>query len=493
MLTIRFAANPIEELGTAYYYVLRFNLTTFSTLLKLFKDDLRTTLANADDVDSIDLAGKVGHVMARVLPSLRVYSSWLLVHSHYVAMLAHEKFLIHPIDLFWDMYATTLDEVTAAFPIWDLEDVPEVTYMLDEDVQTLGMLPLVDDEHKTAKVWTVKATGSPKPKFSELGVERVSLEDENLARIKDFLVDGLYLANDNEEAPIGLKGTRIYHGEPPEDPAPFVPTAKGAHRKTGSVNSQSTGPKKPLSYAAAATLKGVASGAPPSRGTAPRAPRQPIRRDASQLEDMNRMVNQLVGDEDDGDDPVTPPQQYTVTPAIANQNGNAYGGTRTNAQDVAKMPPPTSFGFQAQVPTNATTASSATPNSRMPKQGSSPWMGSPFGISPNFPSDIPQGTITPQPVRQGHSRVGSATSTRSRTSQGDSPMFSSVEAPTQQQRRAPGAGPLVNGYSFNTPVASPLLFGASNTMWSNARGGFGGKLRRSFGETTGSPPNGQGG
>ncbi|GAB7360021.1 hypothetical protein MBLNU230_g7545t1 [Neophaeotheca triangularis] len=488
-----FQVNPTEGLTKAFFYSLRLNITTFGALLQLFKDDLRPTLDKVDDASSLELTDKVGAVMARVLPSLRVYSSWLLKNNHFIVSLAAEQFVATQIESFWVTYAKTLDAVTAEFPIWDLEDSPEVTYMLDEDVQSLGMLPLEQD--KTTNVWTDTATGALKPKFSELGAQRVSMEEENLARIKDMLVAGLYLANDDEEAPIGLKGTRIYHGEPPEDPLPFVPTTKSAGGPgTDFADGKQSEPQKALSYAAAATRKTAPSA--PVRNDTANAPRQPVRRETSRFDDMNRMVNQLVGDEDDGDDPVTPPQQYTLTPAIANTNGNTYGGHHAKAQDAAKMPPPqpTNYGYQGKRSSTAAAAPSGTPNNRIPKQTSSPWMGSPFSVSSNIPSDVPQGTRTPQTARDGHSRIGSATSIRSRNSQGESPIYSSMDLPHPQQRRAPGAGPLVNGYSFNTPAASPLLFGASNTMWSNGSGGgFGGNLRRSFGEATGSPPNGQGG
>lgn len=162
-----------------------------------------------DDVaDGEDLAKRIKPVTVRILPGLRLCSSWLLKSVHILKGLSVDDFLQDDITQLWHTYAGTLALMTTVFPIWDLEEVPEVTYMLEEDADTIGFQPLVDD--KTKKIWHTKGTESMKARFCDRGIERVSGDSEMLARVKELLVDGLMLATEDKVCHV----TPDEHGTP---------------------------------------------------------------------------------------------------------------------------------------------------------------------------------------------------------------------------------------------------------------------------------------
>ncbi len=434
--------NPIEQNQNAFLHFFRFNVKTFTTLLRVFYDDLRTVDLNHmqdvgdDDTEGAHLVTRLTGTARRILPALRLYSCWLLPMTHLMDGLSADDTLKDSIDQFWPIYAKAVDLVATVFPIWDFDDLPELTYMLEEDAETRGFKPLMGE--KTNMIWYDNVTGAEKPRFSSLGVQRVSVDGEMLARVRGFLVDGLNLANDDNLAPIKLTQSRILHRDAQDvEPMPVKPKMAAATTAapTGEISSRQV-PAKPLSYAAAAAN---ASAKPPANGTA-KDQGVPPNSGVSRHAQLSRMVDDLV-DDDESNNPVTPPQQYHSTPAVVTDM--SYSALPGSTGGFAQM---SSYAYPLQKPIGSgpgletsppvirtpKDAVSSKPNDRLHSVANI-WNDSPVPHSSPFPSGLPTGTLgSPAHFNsRGHSRVNSASSIRSRTSQtvnlGIADSWSSIE------------------------------------------------------------------
>lgn len=475
-------AKPGPQTQTTFLLFLRFNVKTFTTLLRVYYGDLQAIdLTTTSEDDELDLATRVTAVSRSILPALRLYSSWLLTMTPMLAGLTADDLLGEAIDQFWPIYAKVIDLVAAIFPIWDLEDLDEITYMLEEDADTIEFKPL--QHARTKKIWNYKTTGQAKPRFSDHGVERASADLEMLARVREFLTDGLFLANDDDSAPIKLRGTRILHrdAEEPEVLPPIVKPAVPAPKADGGPAMKPAAKAKPLSYAAAAATKGKK----PERNAMPNSVSSTSSN--SRHAQLSRMVDDLV-DDDDSNNPVTPPQQPASNPAVVTRADVSYSALPGNAQNFAQMP---NYAHQPnQKPIGSGPGVEYTPPAlRTPKNGiastsgdrmqsvSSLWNDTPASTSSNFPPGLPTGTLgSPANMySRGHSRVNSASSIRSRTSQnlsanvnmntGIADSWSSIES-APRAAVPNGLAPPFGAEPSN--VASPLLFGAGESVWSTS-------------------------
>jgi hypothetical protein len=400
--------------------------------------------------------------------------------THLLEGLSGDDFLNEAIDQFWPIYAKVVDIVAAIFPIWDLEDLDEITYMLEEDADVLEFKPLVHD--RTKKTWCYKTTGEAKRRYFDRGVERASPDEELLARVRELLTDGLFLANDDDTAPIKLRGTRILHRDAQEPE--ILPATVQAAAPAANVNTEdSTKPAtkaKPITYAAAAAAKDP--GKKSSRKAMPYGPATSSSRHAQ----LSRMVDDLVED-DDGDNPVTPPQQHASNPAVVTRGDVSYSALPGSAQEFARMP---NYAYQPKQKAIGSGPGivSTPPVTRTPQHAaarnslqsmSSLWNDIPAqssSTSSNFPAGLPTGTLgSPAHMHsRGHSRVNSASSIRSRASQnlnmGIADSWSSLEsAPRNNMSNGLTAPTLGTAFAGEqSSVASPLLFGAGGGVWSTS-------------------------
>ncbi|RMZ08473.1 hypothetical protein D0864_01729 [Hortaea werneckii] len=512
-----FKMNPTGEWQNAFFWFLRLNLRTFTTLLETLHDELSTSQDPEDQIN--DPADTLTPALRRVLPSLRLYSAWLLSNAHIIAGLANDDMLKRWIDGFWKAYARAVGIIADedVLGIWTLEDY-RVSYMLEEDADSIGFKPLQNEWTKLWRNWYQKDNVIPKPRFWDAHVSRMPLDEEMLARLMGLLDDGLFLAHDAPEAPISLLGTKIYHGNAPEE---HVQAFEKAQQE---LKGRPWPKPKPLSYAAAAAkarAQKAQQAAQPSEqpnGTAAGSSR-------SRQAQLSRMVDELV-DEDEVNNPVTPPQQHATHPAVVS-NGDVYAngakdtnGLFHNVDEMADIPsyqpkqpsttvPPASSTTMRTPPTLRTPKDSLAANSLERMQSvSTIWNNLPanqISSSPGFPSGLPVGTLTSPAqhlIRHSqHSRGNSASSIHSKASQtnpnhapvsvvgGDpwaanlSPNAAAVPPPGQAPPPMPTDG--YARFSQSAGMASPLLFGAGNNMWSTT------SHNSSFRNVT--PPNGQGG
>jgi hypothetical protein len=190
-----------------YFYYLRLNVKTFFVLLQVLQPELER-LSEADDVTkhgdrSAQLSDKITAVARRTLPGLRLYSTWFSRYWQVLNANIADTLTTVDVQELWKAYAATLTLLASSFPV---EQLPQETYMLEEDTDTIGFQPLISPD--TMKLWY--DGGDMKQKWTDL--ERNHPNVEMLMRVKDLLIDGLMLTQ-NQEAPLDLSGTRFIYRE----------------------------------------------------------------------------------------------------------------------------------------------------------------------------------------------------------------------------------------------------------------------------------------
>lgn len=192
----------------------RINVKTFFTLLQILLVELERYAVedSSSGEKETDRNGpdRLTVVARRILPSLRHYSSWLLITSDMLIAQNEEKDspLAIQIQEFWKIYAETLTLLASTF---DVVNLPEIDYLLEEDAECLCFAPL--DQPATSRRYV--GTGQqPKPGLDDPGVARNHPNIEMLYRIREFVIDGLDLVVRNR-IPIALvddddKKTFIY-------------------------------------------------------------------------------------------------------------------------------------------------------------------------------------------------------------------------------------------------------------------------------------------
>lgn len=183
MLTLLLAQPDHDEYMQSYYYYVRINIKTFSMLLETYCTDLEKTT----DVEPLD---RLTTVARNVLPVLRLSSAWLLTNARLLATGLHDS-LREMIDIFWVTYTQSLSFVASLFPV---KDLPELSYLFEEDVESISFKPLECD--RTRQNWSFENSAIRKPKYSDKSLQRLTPNQEMLARVRNLLLDGLLLAFD---------------------------------------------------------------------------------------------------------------------------------------------------------------------------------------------------------------------------------------------------------------------------------------------------------
>lgn len=182
---------------------LRLNVATFNTLLLVFQPELERVTVNRDKpINPTEYISAVGR---RMLPALRLYSKWLLVsHEKLHNTLDDNEKSVQTKQL-WQTYANTLSLLAATF---DVEQLPRLDYLLEEDEDLLGFLPLAGalkgDEHTIE--YPVERL------LPKLDKEKVHPNEEQLSRVLLLLEDGLTLCS-NPSAPIAVVDGAITYQE----------------------------------------------------------------------------------------------------------------------------------------------------------------------------------------------------------------------------------------------------------------------------------------
>ncbi|KAF2466338.1 uncharacterized protein BDR25DRAFT_328068 [Lindgomyces ingoldianus] len=303
--TVQMAESPPpENIMQTYFYYLRLNVKTFFTLLQILQSELER-LSEGDDVKDQNgtrashLSDKITAVARRILPGLRLYSTWFTRYHHILSANVADTLTTVEVQELWKAYAATLTLLASSFPP---EQLPNQDYMLEEDTDTIGFQPLISEE--TIKRWY---NGNIlKQKWTDL--ERNHPNVEMLMRVRDLMVDGLLLIKNHPEAPLEIDNMRFIYREaglPSEllaspnnrlDGSPAIPAAEPVDFPLFPQEELIADDQKSYSVAAASESASTTLAKDPA---------------------MNRMVDDLVGP-DDGLDPLpeedenippTPPEQ----------------------------------------------------------------------------------------------------------------------------------------------------------------------------------------
>ena len=168
-------------------------MKTFFSLLQVLQPELERFGKDRNTGHAKSAAAKesekITAVARRVLPSLRHYGSWLVTSKH--LLVAGVGDVSHNVQIkeLWKIYASTLTLLAATFSVTEL---PMIEYLLEEDEDTLGFKPFEDDHTR----YYGRFTGMRKSKYHDRGIERHHPNLEMLARIRDFVTDGLELSQD---------------------------------------------------------------------------------------------------------------------------------------------------------------------------------------------------------------------------------------------------------------------------------------------------------
>ncbi|KAL3426943.1 telomerase activating protein Est1 [Phlyctema vagabunda] len=196
----RYSQEQTEELGQAYMYFLGFNIRMLFLFLQIILPELEDP-TDGDDLptDSDDTTAKpprdrITIVTRRVLPALRQYSSWLVSRAKILNIIVDAHIKLHLKELHI-MYALVLTRMVAFFRPPNL---PEVSYLLEEDSATIGFKPLQDpDLPPQCNFYTVEGGGLLKARLTDPGTKRELPNTEMLSRARDILLCGMTLAIDD--------------------------------------------------------------------------------------------------------------------------------------------------------------------------------------------------------------------------------------------------------------------------------------------------------
>ncbi|RVD88046.1 uncharacterized protein DFL_002244 [Arthrobotrys flagrans] len=165
---------------------LRFNVETFTSILMVLQQELDGTSQDSRE----DVADLVSAVTRRMLPSLRLYSAWLLISHHILVNETNDMSLNVQVKQLWQTYATTLSLLQSTFPMRSLSQSP---YLLEEDDDIAGFKPLMDtSESRRLGKEVAGVQGRDHP------------NQESLTRILYLLEDGIELCTAGN-VPIDVK------------------------------------------------------------------------------------------------------------------------------------------------------------------------------------------------------------------------------------------------------------------------------------------------
>lgn len=503
-----------ENIVRTYFFYLRLNVKTFFTLLQILQPELERLSEGEDVTQNGDrapqLSDKITVVARRVLPALRLYSTWFSITWHVLDASIGDANTLTTVEVqeLWKSYAATLSLLTSSFPVPELPNQAE-DYMLEEDMDTSGFQPLCS---RSKKRWYINDT-IPKKKPTEQ--ERNHPNVEMLMRVRDLLIDGLALVQD-ENAPLDLDGLRFIYRE---EGVPSELLASPNNRPDGSP-AMTTEPMDFPLFPQEVTTADV-----------PKAPSVAAASDSTSVlaKDvvMNRMVDDLLGTDDglgplaeeEENIPPTPPAQTFEDTTLVNDSVYGLGSININdlVNSVQNYKPsgasPTPGTPLLAMPMNRVASSSSIrrpadlpslPDGR--NNGSSIWnrngpasplLGNGFDVRGS-----PLNGVSSSP-HLGHRRGNSSNSVHSNGWDG----YPSSSTPVQRYTGGLGGGAAwgnpesspyaniygngsTNGWNQNPQsnyadpdMASPLLFG-KNSSWNQNMG------HSSYYRT---PPNGQGG
>jgi len=171
--------HPGHATSHSFVSFLRLNVATFTTLHQVFQPELERAVGErtSNDAENLSAIGR------RMLPSLRIYSTWLQVNHPILVNQQTGTAISVLIKQLWQTYANTLSLLAATFSI-SMDNFPTLDYLLEEDDDTLGFQPFAQVNGNTTVNWKDEQRGE---------MDRAHPNEEVLARIHFLLEDGKHL------------------------------------------------------------------------------------------------------------------------------------------------------------------------------------------------------------------------------------------------------------------------------------------------------------
>ncbi|KAL8764194.1 MAG: hypothetical protein Q9184_000163 [Pyrenodesmia sp. 2 TL-2023] len=185
-------APELSQNEVAFKFFQILNAQTFRTLLRLLLVEYENR-SKPDRSDGLDVLTPASR---RLLPGLRLYSSWLITRAALLSAHLGDATFGKSIKDFW---ATYVEVLTLILSTTSFANLPQVEYLLEEDEEIIGFGPLQEEQHQ--RKFLDPGTLKRKPKCYEQGVKRHHPNVETLCRIRDFVEDAIELA-ENEFVPI---------------------------------------------------------------------------------------------------------------------------------------------------------------------------------------------------------------------------------------------------------------------------------------------------
>ena len=176
-----------------FLVLVRLNVRTFHVLLQKLQLELNRSVRSSETAGCSEKThehGKLSTKLRRIVLWVRQYSAWLLSQANVLAAASPDSSLNSHAAELGALYARTLELLRSSFIVIDL---PSPEYLLEEDEQTIGFLPL-DSEHEHIKErYYIPDYHARKPHWHDKGIRRLHPTSEMLSRIRDLILDGFYL------------------------------------------------------------------------------------------------------------------------------------------------------------------------------------------------------------------------------------------------------------------------------------------------------------
>ena len=176
----------------ARFYFLKFNVRVMGALLGLLHSQLNDVEKGQQVLRSMPKPAedKITPVMRKLLPSLVNYSSWLVMNAELFPSITGDGPFFDTfgtdVEEFWLVYAMALTRIMRNF---EVKDLPDIDYLLDEDEETIGFKPFQDLRLRDRYVYngTRKLSGSSTARFHPM--------KEMLGRLRRLVKDGTLISN----------------------------------------------------------------------------------------------------------------------------------------------------------------------------------------------------------------------------------------------------------------------------------------------------------
>jgi hypothetical protein len=187
--------DPLKN-AEAYFFFLRHNVRTFLELLKHLYNNLQEHFREglASNQDSTG-SGKLPPVSEPAIFAIRLYSLWFTKNWEFLQKCMStdqpDPKTSHHIRELFAVFAPVLTMIFEQYPLSDVVSTAELEYLLKEEEQTMGFLPLQGDS--TMDVWM--KDGEPKYVLRTVKSDG-QVETEHLVRLRDLFARGLVVSQD---------------------------------------------------------------------------------------------------------------------------------------------------------------------------------------------------------------------------------------------------------------------------------------------------------